>query len=78
MVKTNFKIISIKNIHKSVFPVTGQLTVRGKGRGGRAKTSTCLSCSGVIAIGEQYFNLYDDFGGNFCIGCVDFTDSDLS
>lgn len=46
-------------------------TVRGKGKGEKAKPCKCLACGDEIAIGEQYFRL-DEYGF-FCLGCVKYS-----
>lgn len=71
--KTNFKITKIKHIHKSFFPIVGRMTTRGEPQGQSAKRMECVGCGDAIKIGEQYFNLHEELGGLYCLGCVEYS-----
>ncbi len=73
VMKHDFQIESVMGIHKSFFPMVGQMTIRGYGRGNKATTAQCDSCGDIIVVGEQYFNLYEELEGIFCLGCVVYT-----
>jgi len=63
--------VHITEIGGSPADETVPFTIRGHGKGKKAKPTKCKVCGDEIAIGEQYFMLDDWL--HVCLGCAKYS-----